>query len=83
MGGRAGLSLGIDNLNVRLGKNAHGVWCEEVGPHPVMVVNDPSRRQMRSIADRVAVRDRDHLEALRSGRTDSRINAEVSGPTCH
>ena len=32
---------------------------------------------------RVAVGDRDHFEAQRSGRTDSRIDAKVSGPTCH
>jgi hypothetical protein len=48
-----------------------------------MMVNHPSRTEMRSIADRVAVGDRDHFEAQRSGRTDSRIDAKVSGPTCH
>ena len=83
MGGRVGLSVGIDNLDFRLPKNAHGVWREEVRPHPVMMVNDPFRTEMRSIADRVAVGDRDHFEAQRSGRTDSRIDAKVSGPTGH
>jgi len=48
-----------------------------------MMVNDPSSRKMRSIADRMAVSDRDHFEAQRSGRTDSCIDAKVSGPTCH
>ena len=61
MGGTAADSVDINNLNFRLPKDAHGVWREEVGPHPVMMVNDPSRTEMRSIADRVAVGDRDHF----------------------
>ncbi len=59
------------------------MWREEVGPHPVMMINDSSRTEMRSIADRVTVGDGDHSEAQRSGRADSRINAKVSGLTCH
>ena len=66
-GGRSGLSLGIDNLNFRLSKNAHGVWREEVGPNPVMMIDDLVRTEMRSVAHRVAVRNRNYFKAQRSG----------------
>ena len=83
MGGRALPLLGMDDLNFSLPNDAHRMWRKEVGPDPVMMVNNPLRAEMRSVADRMTVGDCDDFEALRHGRTDRRINAEVGGPSCH
>src|SRR5262245_50249868 len=49
----------------------------------MMMVNNPVRAEMRSVADRVAVGDGDHFEAQRRSRTDSRVHAKVGGPSCY
>src|SRR5262245_61304642 len=59
------------------------MWRNEVGPHPLMMVDNPVRAEMWSIADRVAVCDGDHFEAQRRSRTDRRVDAQVGGPSCH
>ena len=83
MGGRALPLLGMDDLNFSFPNDAHRMWRKEVGPDPVMMVNDPLRAEMRSVADRMTVGDCDHFEAQRRGRTERRIDAEVGGPSCH
>src|SRR5215467_13046192 len=82
-GGRALPLLGMDDLNFSLPNDAHRMQRKEVGPDPVMMVNDPLRAEMRSVADRMTVGDCDHFEAQRRGRTERRIDAEVGGPSCH
>jgi hypothetical protein len=67
MGGRARLSLEVNNLDLRLPSDPHGVWREEVGPNPVMMIDDLVRSEMRSVAHRVAVRNRNYFKAQRSG----------------
>ena len=59
------------------------MWRNQVGPHPMMMVNNPARAEMRSVAHRVAVGDRDHFETQRRRRTDRRVDAKVGGPSCH
>ena len=39
------------------------MWREKVGPDPVMMIDDLVRTEMRSVAHRVAVGDRDHFKA--------------------
>jgi len=54
-------------LDLRLPGDPHGVWREKVGPNPVMMIDDLVRTEMRSVAHRVAVGDRDHFKAQRRG----------------
>ena len=67
LGGRAQSSLEVNNLDLRLPSDPHRVWREKVGPNPVMMIDDLVRTEMRSVAHRVAVGDRDHSKAQRSG----------------
>jgi hypothetical protein len=83
LAGRARPSLEVNNLDLRLPSDPHRVWREKVGPNPVMMIDDLVRTEMRSVAHRVAVGDRDHFKAQRSGGTNSRIDAKVCGPPCH
>ncbi len=67
VGRQSAPSLEVNNLDLRLPSDPHRVWREEVGPNPVMMVDDLVRTEMRSVAHRVAVGDRDDSKAQRSG----------------
>src|SRR5262249_33727413 len=76
-------SRDVDDLDVRLRSDAHGVCRDEVGPYPVMVLDDPVRAEVRPVADRVAVGDGDDVKAQCRRGPDRRIDTQIGGASGH
>src|SRR5262245_36391618 len=61
--------------------HAHRVRRDEIGPDPVMMLDDGFRREVRPITDRVAIGYDDHLVSECDSGTDAGIDAQIRGPS--